>query len=104
FGIALTARPAAALPICECEFCSFSPNSWCWEDQFGFRLRCYEYTSLYCFGLNSSTEKKVAFEPVAVSQPEKASEPAFLQLDLLGVQGLDGRFVPGLPPVLKPGC
>ena len=48
-GIAILSKPAAALPPCECDFCSFSANSFCWDDEHGgFRFRCYEYTSLYC--------------------------------------------------------
>lgn len=104
FGITLIARPAAAMPPCECEFCSFSPNTWCLESDHGFRLRCSDFTSFYCFGQSASTEKSVSSAPVKVSEAAKAPDPASLPLELLGVQGLDGRFAPGLPPVLKPGC
>ena len=48
-SVAFLAKPAAALPLCDCEFCSFSPNSWCWDDVYGFRYHCYEYTAFNCF-------------------------------------------------------
>ena len=91
FGIAFLARPAVALPLCDCEFCPYFPNTLCYYDEGGYRLSCYEYTSSYCFGLSASTEKKVA------------SEPVFFPLELLGVPAPDGRLYPSLP-VVKPGC
>lgn len=47
-GVAFLSKPAVALPLCDCDFCSFSPNSWCLDPEWGFRFRCYEYTGFYC--------------------------------------------------------
>lgn len=47
-GIALLSKPAAAIPLCDCDFCSYSPNSWCEDAEWGFRFRCYEYNWNYC--------------------------------------------------------
>jgi len=48
-SVACFSKPAVALPLCDCDFCSSFPNFWCWDDEHGgFRFRCYEYTSLYC--------------------------------------------------------
>jgi hypothetical protein len=48
-GAALVSKPVFALPLCDCDFCAFSPNSWCLDDEHGgFRFHCYEYTYFYC--------------------------------------------------------
>jgi len=92
FGIAFFAQPARAVPLCECEYCSFSPNSWCASEELGgFRFHCYEYTEYYCSGLSASTQAK------------EAAEPLFFSLELLGVPAPDGRLYPSLP-IVKPGC
>ncbi len=104
FGLAFLAGPAAALIPCDCEYCAGSPGGWCLDEGTGVRLRCYQYTELFCFGLSAPVEQKVASEPVKASVAEKkTSEPVFFPLELLGA-GLNGRSFPGVPPVLKPGC
>ncbi len=96
-GIVSLARPAAALPPCECEFCSVSPNSWCWADEFGgFRFRCYEYTSLYCFASSASPESTEKTATPKVAQPAR-----FTLDELVAVPWTD--FDPNRP-ILKPGC
>jgi hypothetical protein len=49
-GVALVSKPAVALPLCDCEYCSTYPNFWCWDYEHtgGFRFTCYEYTFSYC--------------------------------------------------------
>lgn len=48
-GIATPSKPVEAIAVCDCDFCSWSPNSWCEDGEHGgLRYRCYEYTWFYC--------------------------------------------------------
>lgn len=98
-GLFAVNEPAEALPPCSCSYCANRPTNLCvnFEDG-GFWFRCSDYTELFCLGLNSPAETKVASEPAKLG-----SESEFFPLELLGVPAPENRLYPTLL-VVKPGC
>lgn len=48
-SVAFLSKPAIAMPLCDCDLCSYSPNTKCMDDEhFGFVYFCHEYTYFYC--------------------------------------------------------
>jgi hypothetical protein len=46
-SVAFLSRPALAAPLCDCDLCTFSPNSQCIDD-WGFRTICSTYAYFNC--------------------------------------------------------
>lgn len=83
-GFSFLASPAAALIPCDCEYCAGSSGGWCEDQETGIRLRCFQYTDLYCSGFAAATDK--------------ADKTELFPSDLF-VSELDGRRCPDTPAV-----
>ena len=48
-SVAFFSKPAYALPVCDCEYCASSPNSYCIDDDHGgWRRSCLEFKTFFC--------------------------------------------------------